>query len=241
MEKEYLRKFIINIIINIKLHSSKILHTWEFYLKGKYNKIEFWDSRLSGKKKIAVNCNVIVENNKSVAIFNYSFRIDDYFFNLIQLTDNDYELRINNNLFQDIIKYQQSKNTQRNEIEEDDKNNENADNVFNNDSENKNFTCENNGKILNQIDFFSKDNINNNNNYKDPNNFSFKNSHGIDINNSNNNNINDFQTTGNFFHNNNCISNEDNNNNMIDDNNDINNFDNNNNNVYNEYPSMSEL
>jgi hypothetical protein len=79
------------------------LHTWNFKLKGTHHKIELWDSRLSGKKKLAHNDKVIVENNNSVAVFNYSFQLDGYYFNLVQTGSTEYDLKINGIFFKEIM------------------------------------------------------------------------------------------------------------------------------------------
>ena len=93
---------------NKNKYSSKVLHTWEFDLKNIHHKVEFWDSKMSGKKKVAVDDEVIVESNPNCAIFNYSFKLDSYYINLIQLTDDKYDLKINNNLYSDIMEYELS-------------------------------------------------------------------------------------------------------------------------------------
>ena len=107
-------------------------------------------------------------------------------------------------------------------------------NVFPPNKQDQENAFENNCKILNQIDLFSDDNMNNISNSNDPMYFSFKNINGNVINNNSNNNNIDIKKTGNF-----CQDNY----NYFDDNNknDMNNYNNNNNNIYNEYPSMSEL
>ena len=64
---------------NKNKYSSKVLHTWEFDLKNIHHKVEFWDSKMSGKKKVAVDGEVIVESNPNCAIFNYSFKLDSYY------------------------------------------------------------------------------------------------------------------------------------------------------------------
>ena len=73
-----------------------------------HHKVEFWDSKLSGKKKIAIDNEVLTESNENCAIFNYSFKIDSYYFNLVQLTDVNYDLKINNQFFSDILEYELS-------------------------------------------------------------------------------------------------------------------------------------
>ena len=93
---------------------SKVLHEWKFILKGTYHEVKLWDSRLSGKKKLAVDDEVIVENNNSIAVFNYSFRLDSYYFNLVQIDDSKYDLKINDNWFHDIMKAEKSGDLKKN-------------------------------------------------------------------------------------------------------------------------------
>ena len=113
---------------------------------------------------MAVNDEVIADFQNSCAIFNYSFQLDSYYFNVVQLTDTEYDIKINNNFFRDIIQYEISgdlkksknnlennffdvQNLNTNKLE----NVNNAQNIF---EENKN--------NINQFDFFSNDNgINN--------------------------------------------------------------------------------
>ena len=170
--------------MTIFIYSSKILHTWEFSLKGNYNKIEFWDSRISGKKKIAVNGEVIVENNNSCAIFNYSFQLDSYFFNLVQLNDTDYDLKINNNFFHDIVNYEISGDLKKAKLERESKKDNSEGSFFVGQSintiklenENDYKTFEENQKNINKIDFFPNDNniTNQLEMNKNPLNFTFK-------------------------------------------------------------------
>ena len=82
---------------------------------------------MSGKKKLAVNDKIIVEKNESCAIFNYSFKLNGYYFNLVQISDSNYDLKINNFFFKDLMAYEESgelraarekreKNTNLNEV-----------------------------------------------------------------------------------------------------------------------------
>ena len=104
-EKLQLRNY-----INIKYnnYSTKVLHTWEFTLKNTYEKVELWDSIISGKKKLAVNDKVIVEKNEGCAIFNYSFKLNGYYINLVQLSDGVFDLKINDFFFKDLMEYEES-------------------------------------------------------------------------------------------------------------------------------------
>ena len=57
---------------------------------------------------MAVDDEVIVENNNSIAVFNYSFKLDSYYFNLVQINDSKYDLKINDNFFHDIMEAENS-------------------------------------------------------------------------------------------------------------------------------------
>ena len=57
---------------------------------------------------MAVNGEVIVEKNESVAIFNYSFKLNGYYINLVQISDGDFDLKINNFFFKDLMAYEES-------------------------------------------------------------------------------------------------------------------------------------
>ena len=84
------------------------MHIWEFTLKNTHQKIELWDSIISGKKKLAVNDEIIVEKNEACAIFNYSFKLSGYYINLVQLSDSVFDLKINNFFFKDLMAYEES-------------------------------------------------------------------------------------------------------------------------------------
>ena len=87
-------------------------------INGFNHKVEYWDSRLSGKKKLAVDDEVIVEHNESIAVFNYSFQLDSYYFNLVQINDSKYDLKINDNFFHDIMIAEQSGELKKNKKKE---------------------------------------------------------------------------------------------------------------------------
>ena len=63
---------------------------------------------MSGKKKLAVNDEIIAEKNESCAIFNYSFKLNGYFINLVQISDSNFDLKINNFFFKDLMAYETS-------------------------------------------------------------------------------------------------------------------------------------
>ena len=81
---------------------SKILHTWTFYLEGKPHKIEFWDSRLSGKKKLSLDENQLIFK-KDQEYFYHQFKIGEYTFSLNHY-DTNTELLVNNKNFKDLMK-----------------------------------------------------------------------------------------------------------------------------------------
>ncbi len=80
-------------------YSSKILYIWEFTLEKKNHKIEYWDSRLSGKKKLAIDGKVIKFEEDSVN-FNLKFKIQNYNFKLLHNEDSKPQLLINDRLFE---------------------------------------------------------------------------------------------------------------------------------------------
>ena len=61
---------------------------------------------------------VIVEHNESIAVFNYSFQLDSYYFNLVQINDSKYDLKINDNFFHDIMIAEQSGELKKNKKKE---------------------------------------------------------------------------------------------------------------------------
>ena len=139
-------------------NSSKVLYTWSFKLKGMFHKVELWDSKLSGKKKLAVDDEVIVDYKTSCAIFNYSFKLDGYHFNVVQIEDGKFEIKINSFFFKDLREAEEQgtlnnnadKTNEENLDENDDDNNidnkenENNDEEDEEDGEDNNF----NGKGL---------------------------------------------------------------------------------------------
>ena len=114
-------------------------------MKGKEHKVKLYDSRLSGKKKLEVDNEVIVENNNSIAIFNYSFQLDSYYFNLVQLNDSEFDLKINSFFFKDIMECEESGKLKKHPVK---KNVENDDEIakINYGNENNNITYDNNNE-----------------------------------------------------------------------------------------------
>ena len=79
------------------------------------------------KKKLAVDDEVIVDNKNSVAVFNYSFKLEPYYFNLVQINDSKFDIKINDCSFEDLKSAELSgelkkhkKNVKREEDDDDD-------------------------------------------------------------------------------------------------------------------------
>ena len=85
---------------------------------------------------------VIVDYKTSCAIFNYSFKLDNYYFNVVQIADGKFDIKINSFFFKELIEAEE--NGELNKV-----------------------TGNNNKKEYNEDNYEDEmDNINNNNNYK---------------------------------------------------------------------------
>ena len=78
-------------------------YIWEFELRGIFHKIEFWDSKLSGKKKLSVDGEVINDNPNNDGIYIYSFQLDSYDFNMVKFKGGKYDIKVNDIFFNNII------------------------------------------------------------------------------------------------------------------------------------------
>ena len=83
-------------------NSSKKYYTWEFVLSSKYHKVEMFNSKLSGKKKLVLDSNVLTETKSYSYDFVYSFKIDKNYFNVVQTSSDKFEMRIDNRSFSEI-------------------------------------------------------------------------------------------------------------------------------------------
>ena len=101
MENIFLRKYY-NLINNFR---SKILHTWDFTLNDKFHKIEYWDSRISGKKKLELDGKLLTYSKDDN--FEKTFKIDDYNLNLTHKKDAKPQLKINSRNFMDLMREEQ--------------------------------------------------------------------------------------------------------------------------------------
>ena len=88
------------------------MHFWSFRLEGVEHKIEFWDSKLSGKKKLAVD-GKILSMTKDNDHYCYIFKLSGYNFNITQKTEDKFELKINNKNYMELLKDERSGKLQK--------------------------------------------------------------------------------------------------------------------------------
>lgn len=79
------------------------MHSWIFKLKSKSHRINFWDSRISGKKKLSID-DKILDFKEECEHYKYTFKIEDYTFTLKQIGDDKFKLDINSKDFMDLMK-----------------------------------------------------------------------------------------------------------------------------------------
>ena len=73
-------------------------------LNGQNTVIEFWDSKLSGKKKVALNSKIIYFNKfEGDVIFGLKFACGYINYEIKQLGEDKYNLYINGNRFNDLM------------------------------------------------------------------------------------------------------------------------------------------
>lgn len=89
------------------IKSSKKHFIWEFLLDGKSHKIELYDSRISGKKKLLKDGQVWKEVEEDVA-FSKTFEIGKHSCTIIQHGEK-YELRIDNQSFNHLMDLERNK------------------------------------------------------------------------------------------------------------------------------------
>ena len=88
------------------------MHTWTFILEDRSHRIDFWDSRISGKKKLALDGNEL-KLVKDTDNFYFAFKIDGYNFIVFQKSDEQFEIKINNRVFSDLLRDERNGNLQR--------------------------------------------------------------------------------------------------------------------------------
>jgi hypothetical protein len=84
------------------IKSTKLYYLWEFYLSEKPHKVELFHSIVSGKKKLCLDAQVLTEDKSYSANFNYSFKLENHYFNVIQMDSDSFDMRIDNKLFSTI-------------------------------------------------------------------------------------------------------------------------------------------
>jgi hypothetical protein len=89
------------------IKSTKKQFVWEFILDGKSHKIELFDSRLSGKKKVLKDGLILMQTEEDIA-FIKSFDVGKHQCTLIQHGDK-FELRIDNQSFNHLMDLEKNK------------------------------------------------------------------------------------------------------------------------------------
>ena len=102
---------------------------------------------------MAVDDEVIVDYKTSCAIFNYSFKLDGYYFNIVQIADGKFDLKINSFFFKELKEAEEqgelnNKGDKTNEenLDEDENEEENNINNYKYDNDKKKYGYNNNNK-----------------------------------------------------------------------------------------------
>jgi hypothetical protein len=90
------------------IKSTKKHFVWEFLLDSKPHKIELYDSKLSGKKKVIKDGLILVEIEEDFSAFSKSFEIGKHACTIIQHGEK-YELRIDNQSFNHLMDLEKNK------------------------------------------------------------------------------------------------------------------------------------
>ena len=78
------------------IKASKGLYSWEFVLDGKRHKIDLTHSRIKGKRVIVCDGDEINSCLKYTYNYTYSFPLDGHYYTVIQISPDQYDLRIDN-------------------------------------------------------------------------------------------------------------------------------------------------
>ena len=81
------------------IKASKGLYSWEFNLDGKRHKVELSHSRIKGKRVILVDGQEISSCLKYTYNYTYSFPLEGHYLTLLQISPDQYDLRIDNMSF----------------------------------------------------------------------------------------------------------------------------------------------
>ena len=150
------------------IKASKGLYSWDFTLDGKRHKVDLTHSRIKGKRTVAcdgqdINTCLIYTYN-----YTYSFPLDGHYLTLIQISPDQYDLRIDNisfMLLKNKSRYKRKEQEKKKNYDDDydKKKNDNDDNNFFNDAggfdfgDSNNNKAENFGDIANDFDFGDDD------------------------------------------------------------------------------------
>jgi hypothetical protein len=143
--------------------SSKTQIIWDFILDGQKRKIEIQHSRLTGKRIIFLDGNEILKTHKFTYDFSFTFFIEKHHINVIQVSPESYDLKLDNLLFSHLMNEEKLGKFKGNSSSSDFGNNENSNNF---DSVNaKSFSkkdSEGKGSKLGFFGGFGKATVNNN-------------------------------------------------------------------------------
>ena len=133
--------------------ATKALFTWEFHLDSNYHKIELQHSRVKGKRVILVDGREISNSSKYTYSYNFSFPLEQHFLSIVQISPDQYDLRIDNVSFMSLSNkekiggYNNNNNDNNNDNNnKNDNTNNNNNNNYNNDNSNNNNNNDNNKK-----------------------------------------------------------------------------------------------
>ena len=94
MAKPFHRNYSLFNKFYLKKYSSKIQHIWKFYLDGIYRTVEFWDSKISGKKKLAVDSKILALDDSGSDFFKCTFSIAPHILKITQKDEDRFYLTI---------------------------------------------------------------------------------------------------------------------------------------------------
>ena len=102
-------------------YSSKIQHIWTFILDGIPRRVDFWDSKISGKKKLSVDSKVLAFDESGSSHFECIFKINQHKLKLSQKSEDKFSLSIDHYKFNTLMS-EESKGNLKNLIEQSRKN-----------------------------------------------------------------------------------------------------------------------
>ena len=140
--------------------SSKIYYIWEFILNKRSHKIEFYDSRISGGKKITLDGSVLFYDKDDSEFFTYKFTLAGCKFELCKISDDRYDIKINGRGFKQLMSDERNGKLEKERQEREREKEKEVDDLFNDDDINQ---IKNN--IQNSINRTSGNNNNFNNNF----------------------------------------------------------------------------